>query len=163
MPQPPPICPPLRLCHSALNFPSKPSVSSVGLATEGTQLSCSTVETITSNYTVGNIKNVTLWSVSFSWCTCVSHVTETHSRDAISMSPAVVRTLLWDVNPIQSKRWSIFVNTALLEPTEPCFAVTFHSKTSRSIIRRCEKCSGYCHYASRLSRYSCTLSAYLVS
>lgn len=44
MPQPPPICPPLRLCQSGLSFPSKPSVSSVGLATDGTQLSCSTVE-----------------------------------------------------------------------------------------------------------------------
>lgn len=42
MPQPPPICPPLRLCQSGLSFPSKPSVSSVGLATDGTQLSCST-------------------------------------------------------------------------------------------------------------------------
>lgn len=43
MPQPPPICPPLRLCQSGLSFPSNPSVSSVGLATDGTQLSCSTV------------------------------------------------------------------------------------------------------------------------
>lgn len=42
MPQPPPICPPLRLCQSGLSFPSNPSVNSVGLATDGTQLSCST-------------------------------------------------------------------------------------------------------------------------
>lgn len=43
MPQPPPICPPFMLCQSGLSLPSKPSVSSVGLATAGTQLSCSTV------------------------------------------------------------------------------------------------------------------------
>lgn len=44
MPHPPPICPPLRLCQRGLNFPSKPSVSSVGPATDGTQLSCSTIQ-----------------------------------------------------------------------------------------------------------------------
>lgn len=44
MPQPPPICPPLTLCQSGLSFPSNPSVSSVGVATDGTQLSCSTVD-----------------------------------------------------------------------------------------------------------------------
>ncbi len=54
MPQPPPICPPLRLCHSGLSFPSKPSVSSVGLATDGTQLSCSTIKKI-GNYRVKHI------------------------------------------------------------------------------------------------------------
>jgi len=44
MPHPPPIFPPLRLCQRGLSFPSKPSISSVGLATDGTQLSCSTIE-----------------------------------------------------------------------------------------------------------------------
>lgn len=38
VPQPSPICPPLRLCHSELSFPSKSSESSVGLGADGTQL-----------------------------------------------------------------------------------------------------------------------------
>lgn len=66
-----------------------------------------------------------IWSLvlflSVSVCTCVSHITEAHSRDAIPMSPTVVWTGLRDVDPIQSKRWSISVHTALLEPTEPGF------------------------------------------
>lgn len=53
--------------------------------------------------------------------TCVSHVTETHPRDTISMPPTVVWTGLRDVDAIQGKRWSISVHTALLEPAEPRF------------------------------------------
>lgn len=55
--------------------------------------------------------------------TCVSHITETHSRDAIAMSPTVVWTRLRDVDPIQCERWSISIHTALLEPAEPGFTV----------------------------------------
>lgn len=65
--------------------------------------------------------NLSVSTPSFRSITCVSHITETHSRDAISMSPAVVWTGLGDVDSIQSKRWRISINTALLEPAEPGF------------------------------------------
>lgn len=42
VPQPSPMCPPFRLCHSGLSFPSKSSTSSVGLGADGTQLDRST-------------------------------------------------------------------------------------------------------------------------
>lgn len=37
------------------------------------------------------------------------------------MSPTVVWTGLGDVDPVQSKRWSLSINAALLEPAEPGF------------------------------------------
>lgn len=87
------------------------------------------------------MKNTPCFYMSY-FSTCVTHITEADSRDAISMSTTVVWTWLRDVDPIQSKWWSIPIHAALLEPTEPGFT----GKMTQTVLNNDRDTAGNCEF-----------------
>lgn len=60
-------------------------------------------------------------SAFFHQGTCEAHIAEADTRNAVSVTAAMVGAGLGNVDSVQSKRWRVSVHATLLEPTEPGF------------------------------------------